>query len=342
MGQNGTIGLYLNVAPSGYRSWVGRTQVAGKSRNIGLGSLRDIGLDEARAIWREKRRALRDGTEGAQTFAAVAQRAYAAREGRLKGGKKTQWLTQLETHLGPLWRRPIAKVTAPALLDQLTPLVTTKTETARKVIGRVGATFDYGVAIGAVAFNPAPAVRSAAPWPAKNIQHHAACPIDEAPALYARIRALETVGAAALMVTILTGARGGTVRHMRPEQIAGDVWHVPAENMKSGQPYDYPLVGAALAVTDRWSAVARPYLFGRPISDMTMLKVMRDLDVPYTVHGWRSTLVDWARESLSIDDEMIDMILAHSRPAPRTAYARSDLLERRRKVLSAWCEYLSG
>ncbi|MCU9837162.1 integrase arm-type DNA-binding domain-containing protein [Ruegeria sp. WL0004] len=352
-GQNGTLGLYLNVTATGYRSWIGRTKIAGKTHSFGLGSLRDVDLDEARDVWRDIRRRIRNGEDPAaikkrgkpgETFADMARRAYAARAPRLKDAKASQWLTSLEQHMGPLWAAPIGHVTAPALLDQLSPLVATKTETARKLIGRVGATFDYAIALGVVAANPAPAVRSAAPWPAKRVEHHAAVPWQEAPALFARIRALDTVGSAALIVTILTGSRGGAVRHMTPEQIDGDTWTAPADIMKMSRAYDYPLTPVAKTVVDRYAAIADPWLFrgmkGKPISDMTMLKVLRDLGTPYTVHGWRSTLTDWARDTLHIDDEMIDALLAHTKEAKRIAYARSDLLDRRRAVQLQWEAYL--
>ncbi len=351
-GQNGTIGLYLNVTPKGYRSWVGRIKVGGRTHNFGLGSLRDVGLDEAREDWIDIRRRIRKGEDpdsiktrgrSGDLFSTVAHRAFAARAGRLKDAKKSQWLTSLETHLGPLWGKPIQQITAPMLLDQLTPVVVSKTETARKVIGRVGATYDYAMALGIVSANPAPAVRSAAPWPAKKVEHHKAIPWRDAPALFKRIAKQETTGAAALVVTILTGARGGAVRHMTPDQVSGDTWTCPASVMKMNRDYDFPLVPTAQAVVDRYAAVADPWLFrGQkgPISDMTMLKVQRDLDVPFTVHGWRSTLTDWAREVLHVDDQMIDSLLSHQREAKREAYARSDLLERRQAVLLKWEEYL--
>ncbi len=351
-GQNGTIGLYLNVTATGARSWIGRIKVAGRTYQFGLGSLRDIDLEDVRDEWRTIRRSIRRGTDPqsiktrgttGDLFSTVAHRAFAARAGRLKDAKKSQWLSSLEQHLGPLWDKPIQQITAPMLLDQLSPLVVSKTETARKVIGRVGATFDYAMALGLAQMNPAPAVRSAAPWPAKVVKHHKAVPWQDAPALFQRITRLDTIGSAAMVVTILTGARGGAVRHMMPDQVNGDTWTCPAEVMKMNQDYDYPLVGAARSVVDRYAAVADPWIFpGQkgPISDMTMLKVMRDLDVPYTVHGWRSTLTDWARDELHVDDQMIDALLSHQKEAKRVAYARSDLLERRRVVLNRWAEYL--
>ncbi|WP_209833114.1 integrase arm-type DNA-binding domain-containing protein [Ruegeria sp. HKCCE3926] len=353
-GQNGTIGLYLNVTDTGYRSWVGRIKVGGRTHQLGLGSLRDVELDEARDEWLAIRRRVRRGedidsikTRGrtGDLFSTVAHRAFAARAGRLKDAKKSQWLTSLESHLGTLWDKPIQQITAPMLLDQLSPLVVSKTETARKVIGRVGATFDYAMALGLVGVNPAPAVRSAAPWPAKVVKHHKAVPWQEAPALFKRVAAIDTVGAAALTVTILTNSRGGSVRLMTPDQITGDNWNPPPNIVKMERVVTFPLVPTAKAIVDRYSCVADPLLFpgqkpGKPISDMTMLKVLRNLGTDVTVHGWRSTLVDWARETRGISEEMIDLLLSHKKEAKREAYARSDLLEQRRAVLLAWEKYL--
>ena len=41
-------GLYLQVKPSGRRSWVFRYKVAGRTRWMGLGSYPDIGIEAAR------------------------------------------------------------------------------------------------------------------------------------------------------------------------------------------------------------------------------------------------------------------------------------------------------
>lgn len=321
-GQNGVRGLYLEVKETGRRSFLGITKIGGVRHAFGLGSLDDTGLDLARERWVQIRQRLRDGETveqirgkgGAEhTFGRIAERAYDARRGRMRDGKADQWMRSLEMHMGPLMDRPIGQLTAPILLAHLSPLVKAKPETASKVIGRVAITFKYAMALGLVNFDPAPAVKSAAPWPRKKVKHHAAVTIEDAPRVFQRIAASTSVSAAALVVTILTGARSGTIRNMQADQIDGDTFHAAADQMKSGKAYDYPLTPIAKGLVEHWAGYRGDVVFcnskGRELSDMALLKVSKP---DSTVHGWRSTLVDWLREVEQIDDEMIDAVLAHS------------------------------
>jgi integrase len=59
-----------------------------------------------------------------------------------------------------------------------------------------------------------------------------------------------------------------------------------------------------------------------------------------TVHGLRSTFRDWAAERTNFPREMAEMALAHSvGSAVEQAYRRSDLFEKRRKLMDAWAEF---
>jgi integrase len=100
----------------------------------------------------------------------------------------------------------------------------------------------------------------------------------------------------------------------------------------------------------------------KPISDMTMTKVVKDsayakqaidhaakrgeaaedVELP-TVHGFRSTFTDWAAETTSVPKEVVDKALAHKLPDKvEAAYRRTDFFERRRTLMSLWASYLSG
>ena len=352
-GVHGVRGLYLKVSPGGARSWIGRTKLAGRSHKFGLGSLMDTPLSLARERWVRIRQRLRDGEtpdqirgrpDEAHLFSSLADAAYSARAPRLKGNKADQWLTSLERHMGPLWGRPVTELTAPVLMDHLTPLVRTKTESARKAVGRISIVFKQAEAMGIAVSNPAPALRAALPWPKRSKKHHAAVTLDAASDAFRRVLETDTTPAAILAVTILTGARCGTIRHMRPEWIAGDVYTAPDHVMKMDQQHAYPLVPVALDLVTRWSDVGDPVVFGNrnggALSDMAILKLQKQIVPDTTVHGWRSVLTDWMRESEHADDDLINATLAHSSKAARAAYARSALVDRRRDLLIKWQSYL--
>ena len=60
-------------------------------------------------------------------------------------------------------------------------------------------------------------------------------------------------------------------------------------------------------------------------------------------HGFRSSFRDWAAERTDHPREVIEAALAHVVPNKvEAAYARSDLFERRRRLMDEWASYLDG
>jgi integrase len=79
---------------------------------------------------------------------------------------------------------------------------------------------------------------------------------------------------------------------------------------------------------------------GRPLSNMSLLMLLRELRPGITTHGFRSTFKDWASEMTGFPDHVSEAALAHvSADKVRAAYARSDLFEKRRKLMDAWAAY---
>ena len=84
---------------------------------------------------------------------------------------------------------------------------------------------------------------------------------------------------------------------------------------------------------------------GRPMSDMTLTKVLRSTGLAEraTVHGFRSSFRDWAAERTSASHAAMELSLAHHvGNAVERAYARSDLLEQRRALVEAWADYINS
>ena len=60
-----------------------------------------------------------------------------------------------------------------------------------------------------------------------------------------------------------------------------------------------------------------------------------------TVHGFRSTFRDWIAENTNYPSELAESCLAHAlKNKTEAAYQRGDLLERRRKLMQDWANYL--
>ena len=154
---------------------------------------------------------------------------------------------------------------------------------------------------------------------------------------------------------VLTACRSGEARLAKWDEIHYETreWRIPASRMKAGIEHRVPLSDAALKVLERvrslrdesdliFPSPARPR---RPMSDMTLTKVLRDTGLADqgTVHGFRSSFRDWAAEQTDAPHAVMELSLAHSvGTAVEQAYARSDLLARRRKLMQQWADFLSA
>jgi len=155
-----------------------------------------------------------------------------------------------------------------------------------------------------------------------------------------------SMGRLALQALILSAARSGEIRGARWGELdlEAATWTVPAQRMKAGKTHVVPLSPAAVDVLKRaaeFRVESTDLVFhgskrGKSLSDMTLLKVLRDLKQPYTVHGFRSAFRDWVAEDTNFPGEVAEAALAHTIPNKvEAAYKRTDFLEKRRKLMDA-------
>jgi hypothetical protein len=152
-------GLYLQITPTGVKSWVLRYERAGRERMLGLGTLRDFSLKEARERARRARQLLADGvdpiearraqrTVPSMTFAQATE-AYNTLHQQKWTSRRPQFLSSLRAHAFPiLGDLPLAAIDTPAVLRVLQPIWTTKTETANRVRQRIEAVLDWATVSG--------------------------------------------------------------------------------------------------------------------------------------------------------------------------------------------------
>lgn len=359
-------GLYLMVRPTGSRSWVLRAQVDGKRQDLGLGSATVVSLAQARTQAAELRGKLKSGEEVAPrlrsiravtpTFSEAARACHKA----IKNGWRNQhhsdsWLASLDNHIFPhIGAVQVDKVTSAMVRDALAPIWLTIPETGRRILQRVRTVLDYSHIMG---WCPHEASLRSVPkgLPRQPVEenHFAAMPYRDVPALVHSLGALrETAGRDALLFTIFNAVRSGETRLATwPEfDLDAAIWSLPAARMKMRQPHVVPLSAAAVAVLRRrWPLRASDdgLVFStkgkKPLSDMTMTKVLRDLGhAKITVHGFRSSFTDWAAERTEFPKEVVDKALAHKLvDRVEAAYRRTDFFERRRELMLAWAEHAS-
>ena len=150
------------------------------------------------------------------------------------------------------------------------------------------------------------------------------------------------------------GADGGAIRRSglatwdKIDLDAG-VWTVPAARMKAKRDHRVPLSGRALAILHDVQRLsdATGLVFsnprGKPLSDATLGQLLKELGIADVPHGFRSSFRDWAAEQTNTPREVVEAALAHTvRNPTETAYTRSDLFERRRRLMDDWSAYRRG
>ena len=356
-------GLILRVQPSGSKQWVWRGTVGGKRRDLGLGGYPYVTLAEARAKAFEYRRTARAGndparlrSDGNPTFSAAAEAVIALHAGKWKPGGKSegQWRSSLATYVTPvIGTKRVDEITTADVMACLAPIWTAKAETAKRVRQRISAIMKWAIAEGHRSDNPAgDAVVAALPKQNGGKKHHRALPHGRVGGAVARVR--EACGVyptvrLAFEFLVLTAARSAEVRGAVWSEIDLETatWVIPAGRMKAAREHRVPLSARAvdvLAESRRHSDDSNwvfPAKSDGEIPSWVLTKLPVRLELGGTLHGMRSSFRDWCGET-GVAREVAEACLAHRiGSAAEQAYARSDLLQRRRRLMEAWAQYLT-
>jgi len=368
----GVSGLSLHIVPTGARTWILRVMVAGKRREMGLGSFPTVTLAGAREAARLARAKIESGIDpieekraqksalaasraSAQTFQQCAEAYIAAKESGWKNAKHAdQWRNTLATYAYPVMGNLlVSDIGQEHVMKIIEPMWTEKTETATRVRGRIENVLDWAtVRKYRTGDNPARwrghlDKLLAAPEKVTKVEHHAALPYNTINGFMSELRKEAGMGARALEFAILTAARSGEVRGATLDEVDLDagVWTIPADRMKAGKEHQIPLSEDAIQVIrgiNREAGIKLlfPSAKGTELSDMTLTAVLRRMEKPVTAHGFRSTFRDWAGETTAYPREVIEHALAHQlKDKAEAAYARGTLLDKRRRLMVDWAKY---
>jgi len=365
--------LWLQVSPTGSKSWIFRFTRNAKAHEMGIGSLIDFTLAEARDRARDFRKMLADGKDPlalrretrmierleaakVMTFDQAAAAYIEAHRAGWKSAKHAeQWTTTIRTYASPvIGAVSVNLIDTATLMKILDPIWTTKTETASRLRGRIESVLGWATVRGyRTGDNPARWKGHldnllAAPSKVSKVEHHPALPFAEIGAFMIDLRQQEGMGARALEFAILTACRSGEVRGATWAEIDldGGVWEIPAGRMKAEKEHRVPLSGAALQLLRALPRVGDtdlvfPNTKGAPLSDMTLTAVLRRMgrgDI--TAHGFRSSFRDWAGETTGFPREVIEHALAHQlKDKAEASYARGSLFTKRVKLMADWARY---
>ena len=361
-------GLHLYMSKTGSKSWVLRITVDGRRRDIGLGAFPSVSLAQAREKTTGIRSVVAEGRDplaekhvpAMPTFREAACAVHEANRPRWRNARHIgSWMQTLERHAMPtLGNTPLDRIDRGDVLRVLTPIWTTRPETARRVRQRMRTVFRWAMAHGFMETNPAgEAIDGALPPMPKVKAHLRALPYQEVGAALETVEASQASMAAKLCFRflVLTAARSGEARGATWDEIdlQGQVWRVPSHRMKAGMEHRVPLSRQALDVLsevldmrDESDLVfPSPLKPGAAMSDMTLTKVLRSVGLAEraTVHGFRSSFKNWTLEQTDTPWAVSEAALAHTLGnSTEQAYARSDLFERRRTLMQLWADYVSG
>jgi integrase len=358
--------LWLQVRGADNKSWLLRYTLHGRARQMGLGAFPDVGLADARERARLERLRLSEGLDPleergrqraeqrrAQASTMLfrdAAKAVIADRGGLSAESQRQWQASVDACDPVLGSIPTAMIDTALVMKVIEPMWKRTQVTAERTRQRIEAVLDSATARGdgRKDLNPAR-------WKGHlqhllkdtaTVQHHAAMPYGEVSTFMAQLRQREGVGFRALEFLVLTGLRSNEVLGARWDEISGGNLTVPPERMKARKAHTVPL---SPAVTKLLDALPRgsEFVFAAPRTGKQMERhgaadALKATGARATVHGFRSAFADWARECTAYPAEVIEQALAHSLPGKvKKAYLRGDLLEKRRRLMTAWADYCS-
>ena len=371
-------GLYLRIGPSGAKSWVYRFKIHGKARTMGLGALHTLSLADAREAAQTARQLVLAGIDpiddrkaradarkresaAAMTFRDCAKRYIAAHEAAWTNAKyQAEWPSTLQRFVYPvIGDTSVADIDTPAVLRVVEPIWSDRAPTANRVRGRIEAVLDWAAARGArQGENPARwrghlSKILPSPTKARPVRHLRALPYQQAPAFIADVRTRDGLAYRALEFVALTVVRVGEAVGATWTEIdlEAKTWTIPAQRMKSRREHRVPLSEPAIGILEALPRIeGSHHLFPSPrpkrsLSESALLKALESTDWhgATTIHGLRSTFRTWAGETTAFPWEVVELCLAHQvGSGTERAYARSDLLARRARLMDNWGRYLGA
>ena len=361
-------GLLLQVTRNKARTWILRTMVHGKRRDMGLGGWPTVPLKAARAKAHLYRGIARDGGDPflarhqantpAPSFKTAAEAAHKEHTPSWKNKKHTsQWINTLSEYVFPdLGNSRVDHIRSEHIVRVLSPIWLTKPETARRVLQRIGTVLLWAKGNGHLSSSPTDeigAARKALPKQTKKQTHHKALPYQEVPHFVAKLHAWSASEPIKLAFEylILTAARTSEALNAKWSEIDfnAKVWTIPASRMKAGREHRVPLSARCIAILKSARALgdnATDYVFPgtvsqKPLSNMVFLMTLRRMGLTITAHGFRSSFRVWCAEQTQYPREIAEAALAHVvRDATEAAYMRSTFFESRREMMEKWTQYV--
>ncbi len=270
-------GLYLQVTPSGVRSWIFRYTINQRTRSMGLGPLRTRTLESARKEARALRVQVDQGIDPlaikAQevalikatqpsihrfTFRKCAEAYLNSHDAGWKNSKSpAQWKSSLEQYSYPfIGNMAVQDIGVGDVIKVINPIWSRINETASRLRGRIEKILGWATVMGyRSGENPARwAGYLSEVFPkraaVRTVKHHSALPYKEMPDFMRTLQADRSAASLLLQFIILTATRTGEARGaLWSEFDFGEkLWTIPAERMKASREHRIPLSESVIAL----------------------------------------------------------------------------------------------
>jgi integrase len=366
--------LYRQIAASGSGSWVLRYELRGKKRWMGLGPLAVFSLREAMQRAREAQQQIYSGIDPIDarrnqrasearkslltvTFEAATRAYFNQHESKWGRKARVEFLNTLAAYAFPVFGKiAVADIDTPLVLKAIEPHWLVKNSTASRVRGRIEAVLDWAKIRGfRTGDNPAkwsnhldqllPVGGSIGA-----VKHHVCLPYADVPGFVETLKRRQGVEPRALEFLILTASRTSEVLLARRSEIdfVTKTWTRPSAHMKAGVEHAVPLTPRMIEILeglprgDDTSLIFEGSKAGHPLGRNALAKVVSVMGADCTVHGFRSSFRDWAGEQTNYPRELAEHALAHAVGSQvEQAYARSKLLEKRRRLMMDWEKFVA-
>lgn len=366
-------GLQLRVMPSGSKQWLlDYVRPTNKKRtSFSLGNYPSVTLKQARERKLEARALISQGIDPKEYKDEQEREKLLALNSTLKHTattwfeiKKTKvaettskslW-RNFENHVFPkLGHRPIEKLSAPETIEVLKPLAAKGTlETTDKIIGHLNEIMTYAVNTGIIHHNPLAGIKAAFTSP-KAVNMPTLRP-EELPEF------MERLNYASIKLTTRCLIEWQLHTMVRPSEAAAaewneidfenQVWSIPAERMKMKRDHIIPLTQQTIALLNRMKPISKNSRFifpsdrnhYKPCNSQTANMAIKRMGFGgrLVAHGLRA-LASTTLNEQGFDADVIEAALAHAdKNEVRRAYNRADYLERRKKLMCWWSEYIEN
>jgi integrase len=337
------------------------------------------GIDPVEAR-KKARQAMEAEQKRGITFVAALDLFVPVKAQELAPGKyRDQWRDSVDKYAVPvLGNLLVHDISVPEILQVLEPIWTSKSATADKLRRKLNEMLDFCTVRGhRNGANPARwegnlSYALGAVSISLKEEHYPALQLQDLKRFWLALQERKGMGAAALMFQMMTATRTGAVRFMTWVELnlVEKTWTVQPERQsaKIGRKDGAKRVPLTNEMIKLLTALPRKnsddLVFWAPrggaLSDATLSKLMevmheadirsgnpgfidaktRKVAVP---HGLRSTFKSWAIELTSYDWQLSEAALWHKLGNKvESAYARSDMLEKRRMMMLDWMSFVSG